>query len=159
MFLATLVFQGRVRWGYLAWCHTYRTAAASASASASSIWLGRAGLRHLCRLVVYAPASSPTPKPTPPSAIPSPHPLPSRSVDGFERVRQIAYRRNSSLLSMLDEADRRTACTVCKSSVVIGVALLPCMPLVTFALSLSHHRGPSLFEVLGEAKPASNART
>lgn len=29
---------------------------------------------------------------------------------GFEHVRQIAYRRSSSLLSMFDEADRQTAC-------------------------------------------------
>ncbi|KAL7965716.1 hypothetical protein HDV63DRAFT_215818 [Trichoderma sp. SZMC 28014] len=53
---------------------------------------------------MHWPLSSPAP-----TAISSPHPLPSRPVYGFGHVRQIAYRRSSSPLSVVDEADRRAA--------------------------------------------------
>lgn len=84
------------------------TASATATATATaSIWLDCADLRHLCRLIVcigrYANANA---------AISDVEPTPCRPnlACGFEHVRQIAYRRSSSLLSMLDEADRQTAC-------------------------------------------------
>lgn len=85
--------------GHLAWRNT------AAAAASASIWLGCADLRHLCRLIVctglFASANN--------AAI-SDSELAPPAVQirvWLEHVRQIAYRRSSSLLSMVDEADRR----------------------------------------------------